>query len=216
MSSLRSPTRVAGRAPLEIQSRTVAGLTRSSSATSATVSQGSSVGSASSVSGSDRELQFHERNNRKQRNCVIASCQERSCEPASVITIVQSPDVSPGWSSEVSERLLKAEEVAELLAVPKTRVWSMSRRGEIPPFGSDRGRCAIGRPMSTPGSRGEPARGPEARAPDQRSVPRGAAGEGRQPVLGALSAAATYAAATVSAEWCGSGREPPRSCRSSA
>jgi excisionase family DNA binding protein len=33
---------------------------------------------------------------------------------------------------EVSERLLKAEEVAVLLAVPKTRVWSMSRRGEIP------------------------------------------------------------------------------------
>jgi excisionase family DNA binding protein len=33
---------------------------------------------------------------------------------------------------EVSERLLKAEEVAALLAVPKTRVWSMSRRGEIP------------------------------------------------------------------------------------
>jgi excisionase family DNA binding protein len=32
----------------------------------------------------------------------------------------------------VSERLLTAVEVAELLAVPRTRVWSMSRRGEIP------------------------------------------------------------------------------------
>ena len=30
------------------------------------------------------------------------------------------------------ERLLTAVQVAELLAVPKTRVWSMSRRGEIP------------------------------------------------------------------------------------
>jgi excisionase family DNA binding protein len=32
----------------------------------------------------------------------------------------------------MAERLLTAGEVAELLAVPKTRVWSMSRRGEIP------------------------------------------------------------------------------------
>jgi len=32
----------------------------------------------------------------------------------------------------MGERLLTAVQVAELLAVPKTRVWSMSRRGEIP------------------------------------------------------------------------------------
>ena len=32
----------------------------------------------------------------------------------------------------MNERLLTAVEVAELLAVPRTRVWSMSRRGEIP------------------------------------------------------------------------------------
>jgi excisionase family DNA binding protein len=30
------------------------------------------------------------------------------------------------------EPLLTAVQVAELLSVPKTRVWSMSRRGEIP------------------------------------------------------------------------------------
>lgn len=29
-------------------------------------------------------------------------------------------------------RLLTAEQVAEILAVPKQRVWAMSRRGEIP------------------------------------------------------------------------------------
>ena len=29
-------------------------------------------------------------------------------------------------------RLLTAEQVAEILAVPRTRVWAMSRRGEIP------------------------------------------------------------------------------------
>jgi excisionase family DNA binding protein len=34
--------------------------------------------------------------------------------------------------SAVSARLMTAGQVAELLAVPKTRVWSMSRRGEIP------------------------------------------------------------------------------------
>jgi excisionase family DNA binding protein len=32
----------------------------------------------------------------------------------------------------VNQPLLTAEQVAALLAVPKTRVWSMSRRGEIP------------------------------------------------------------------------------------
>ena len=32
----------------------------------------------------------------------------------------------------MTERLLTAVEVADLLSVPKTRVWSMSRRGEIP------------------------------------------------------------------------------------
>jgi len=32
----------------------------------------------------------------------------------------------------VTEPLMTAVQVAELLAVPKTRVWSMSRRGEIP------------------------------------------------------------------------------------
>ena len=32
----------------------------------------------------------------------------------------------------MTEPLLTAVQVAELLAVPKTRVWSMSRRGEIP------------------------------------------------------------------------------------
>jgi excisionase family DNA binding protein len=32
----------------------------------------------------------------------------------------------------VAEPLLTAVQVAELLAVPRTRVWSMSRRGEIP------------------------------------------------------------------------------------
>ena len=30
------------------------------------------------------------------------------------------------------EPLLTAVQVAQLLSVPKTRVWSMSRRGEIP------------------------------------------------------------------------------------
>jgi excisionase family DNA binding protein len=34
--------------------------------------------------------------------------------------------------SAMTQRLLTAVEVADLLAVPKTRVWSMSRRGEIP------------------------------------------------------------------------------------
>jgi excisionase family DNA binding protein len=34
--------------------------------------------------------------------------------------------------SAVSSRLMTAVQVAELLAAPKTRVWSMSRRGEIP------------------------------------------------------------------------------------
>ena len=48
----------------------------------------------------------------------------------SVITIVQGPDV-PGIDA-MAEPLMTAVEVAELLAVPKTRVWSMSRRGEIP------------------------------------------------------------------------------------
>ncbi len=32
----------------------------------------------------------------------------------------------------MTQPLLTAVQVAELLAVPKTRVWSMSRRGEIP------------------------------------------------------------------------------------
>ena len=32
----------------------------------------------------------------------------------------------------MTELLMTAVEVAELLAVPKTRVWSMSPRGEIP------------------------------------------------------------------------------------
>lgn len=32
----------------------------------------------------------------------------------------------------MTEQLMTAVQVAELLAVPKTRVWSMSRRGEIP------------------------------------------------------------------------------------
>lgn len=32
----------------------------------------------------------------------------------------------------MGEPLLTAVQVAELLSVPKTRVWSMSRRGEIP------------------------------------------------------------------------------------
>lgn len=32
----------------------------------------------------------------------------------------------------MTQRLLTAVEVADLLAVPKTRIWSMSRRGEIP------------------------------------------------------------------------------------
>ena len=32
----------------------------------------------------------------------------------------------------MGEPLLTAIQVAELLSVPKTRVWSMSRRGEIP------------------------------------------------------------------------------------
>jgi excisionase family DNA binding protein len=32
----------------------------------------------------------------------------------------------------MTEPLLTADEVARLLRVPKTRVWSMSRRGEIP------------------------------------------------------------------------------------
>jgi excisionase family DNA binding protein len=37
-----------------------------------------------------------------------------------------------GETAHVTERLLTAVQVADLLAVPKTRVWSMSRRGEIP------------------------------------------------------------------------------------
>jgi excisionase family DNA binding protein len=32
----------------------------------------------------------------------------------------------------MTEPLLTADQVAQLLAVPRTRVWSMSRRGEIP------------------------------------------------------------------------------------
>lgn len=32
----------------------------------------------------------------------------------------------------MGESLLTAVQVAEMLAVPKARVWSMSRRGEIP------------------------------------------------------------------------------------
>ena len=32
----------------------------------------------------------------------------------------------------MTEPLLTAVDVAKLLSVPKTRVWSMSRRGEIP------------------------------------------------------------------------------------
>ncbi len=32
----------------------------------------------------------------------------------------------------MGQSLLTAVQVAELLSVPKTRVWSMSRRGEIP------------------------------------------------------------------------------------
>ena len=39
--------------------------------------------------------------------------------------VAKSPDRLRG-------RLLTAVQVAELLAVPRTRVWSMSRRGEIP------------------------------------------------------------------------------------
>jgi excisionase family DNA binding protein len=40
------------------------------------------------------------------------------------------PDLAS--SSVMSARLMTAVQVAELLAVPKTRVWSMSGRGEIP------------------------------------------------------------------------------------
>lgn len=32
----------------------------------------------------------------------------------------------------MNQPLMTAAQVAQLLAVPKTRVWSMSRRGEIP------------------------------------------------------------------------------------
>jgi len=39
---------------------------------------------------------------------------------------------SPSGTGAMGERLMTALEVADLLAVPKTRVWSMSRRGEIP------------------------------------------------------------------------------------
>jgi hypothetical protein len=46
-SSFRCPGRVAGSRPRAIQSRTVAGLTRNSAATSASVSQGSCGGSGS-------------------------------------------------------------------------------------------------------------------------------------------------------------------------
>jgi excisionase family DNA binding protein len=35
-------------------------------------------------------------------------------------------------ATRMGEPLLAAVQVADLLAVPKTRVWSMSRRGEIP------------------------------------------------------------------------------------
>jgi excisionase family DNA binding protein len=35
-------------------------------------------------------------------------------------------------ATRMTEPLLTAVQVAELLSVPKTRVWSMSRRGEIP------------------------------------------------------------------------------------
>jgi excisionase family DNA binding protein len=34
--------------------------------------------------------------------------------------------------ASVTRPLMTADQVAELLAVPKARVWSMSRRGEIP------------------------------------------------------------------------------------
>ena len=46
----------------------------------------------------------------------------------------QLPPMHPDLASysAVSARLMTAGQVAELLAVPKTRVWSMSRRGEIP------------------------------------------------------------------------------------
>ena len=51
----------------------------------------------------------------------------------SVITLVQQPDaIDPPHSIPMPEPLLTAIQVAELLAVPTTRVWSMSRRGEIP------------------------------------------------------------------------------------
>lgn len=51
----------------------------------------------------------------------------------SATTIVQGPGHhATGGAVGVTERLLTAVQVADLLAVPKTRVWSMSRRGEIP------------------------------------------------------------------------------------
>lgn len=45
------------------------------------------------------------------------------------ITTLYRPDAPPLL---MAEPLLTAVQVAELLAVPKARVWSMSRRGEIP------------------------------------------------------------------------------------
>ncbi|MHB8656547.1 MAG: helix-turn-helix transcriptional regulator [Solirubrobacteraceae bacterium] len=64
--------------------------------------------------------------------CAIVAQTVEVMPSTSVITIVREPEhrqlTGPG---SLGESLLTAVQVAELLSVPKTRVWSMSRR-EIP------------------------------------------------------------------------------------
>jgi excisionase family DNA binding protein len=57
----------------------------------------------------------------------------RGMSQESTIRIIKPPEGhEPQGLGAMTQRLLTAVEVADLLAVPKTRVWSMSRRGKIP------------------------------------------------------------------------------------
>ena len=145
ISSFRCPARFAGSVPLDTHSLTVAGLTRSSSAISATVSQGSSASSGSS--GSDTAARPPGLRHRKEHDYAIEAhvagdhaVAERHHDRAA------AGRHSVAGAGGMPEPLLTAVQVAELLAVPKTGVCSMSRREEIPTvrIGAARGSLSAG------------------------------------------------------------------------